>query len=113
VVSRHHEDPISSTRHPTEHISPIQNNTINEREPGTNEREVGIHDDSGREGYGREGLVGAAAAATAYGASKTLSHPEDRDVKDQGLETRQATYGDVSPVAVSTLVGRVCLNELC
>jgi hypothetical protein len=54
-------------------------------------------------------LAGAAAAATAIGASKTLSRPEERNVQDEGLETRQATYGDVPPVhgATSSQVGDV------
>ena len=64
---------------------------------------MGIHDNDSREGYGRGGLAGAAAAATVIGASKTLSHPEERDVKDPGIDTRKATYGDVPSTAVSNL----------
>jgi hypothetical protein len=45
-----------------------------------------------------------------YGASKTLSHPEESNVKGQGLETRPATYGDVPPPAVSTLAFAFCLG---
>jgi hypothetical protein len=76
------------------------------------EREMGIHDNNSKEGYGRGGLAGAAAAATAYGTSKTLSRPKERDVKDQGLDTRQATYGDVASTAVSTLILSTS-NEAC
>ncbi|KAH7389835.1 hypothetical protein BKA66DRAFT_459900 [Pyrenochaeta sp. MPI-SDFR-AT-0127] len=68
-----------------------------EREPGTKDREVGS-----RDGYGREGLAGAAAAATALGVSKTLGHSDEKDVKNQGLETRQATYGDVPGASSQT-----------
>lgn len=104
MISKPHEDPISSRR-PTEHTSTIHNKGISEREPGTKEKEVGIHnsDSPAHDSYGREGLAGAAAAATAIGASKTLSRSEERDVHDRGLETRQATYGDVPPAAATTI----------
>lgn len=85
-----------TSREPHAYTTPTQHQTISEREPGTKEREVGA-----REGHGREGLAGAAALATAVGASKTLPRSEERDVRDQGLETRQATYGDVPPATVS------------
>lgn len=42
-----------------ERSQPIAKTTTNEREPGTKEREAGLH-----EGQGREGLAGAAAAAS-------------------------------------------------
>nr|AFZ93515.1 dehydrin-like protein 3 [Alternaria brassicicola] len=108
VISKPHED-STSTRHLTEHTSSIHNKGISEREPGTKEKEVGIHnsDSPARDSYGREGLAGAAAtAATAIGASKTLAPSEERHVQDQGLETRQATYGHVSPAAAATTVPR-------
>ncbi|CAN9095118.1 unnamed protein product [Alternaria alternata] len=103
VATKPHDDP-ASTRHQTEHISPVHSKGISEREPGTKERQVGIHNSESpvHDNYGREGLAGAAAAATAIGASKTLSRSEERDVQDRGLETRQATYGDVPPAAVTT-----------
>ncbi|CAO2652422.1 Nn.00g007050.m01.CDS01 [Neocucurbitaria sp. VM-36] len=85
-----------TSRQPHEHTSPTQHQTISEREPGTKEREVGAH-----ESHGREGLAGAAALATAVGASKTLPRAEQRDVREQGLETRQATYGDVPSATTS------------
>ncbi|KAF1844175.1 uncharacterized protein K460DRAFT_357797 [Cucurbitaria berberidis CBS 394.84] len=85
-----------ATQRPHEHTSSTQHKPISEREPGTKEREVGVH-----EGHGREGLAGAAAVATTVGASKALSHSEERNVKDQGLETRQATYGNVPPATSS------------
>lgn len=58
--------------------------------------------------HGREGLTGAAAAATVLGASHAISKSEEEDVKNQGAETRQATYGDapsttVPPTTVRTL----------
>ncbi|EUC45475.1 hypothetical protein COCMIDRAFT_95384 [Bipolaris oryzae ATCC 44560] len=50
--------------------------------------------------HGREGLAGAAAAATVLGASHANSKPEEKDVKNQGAETRQATYGDAPSTTV-------------
>ncbi|KAF1830428.1 hypothetical protein BDW02DRAFT_633634 [Decorospora gaudefroyi] len=102
IVSRPHEDPTSSSTYPTEHTSTFHNRGIGEREPGTKEKEVGIDDSPSRAGHAREGLAGAAAAATAVGVSKTLSRSETRDVQDQARETRQATYGDVPPASMQT-----------
>ncbi|KNG44465.1 dehydrin-like protein 3 [Stemphylium lycopersici] len=66
------------------------------------------HDSPVNGSYGREGLAGAAAAATAVGASHTMSRPEEREVQTQGRETRQATYGDVplaGAAATATPIG--------
>ncbi|KAF1947470.1 hypothetical protein EJ02DRAFT_417652 [Clathrospora elynae] len=72
----------STTRHPTEHTSTIHNKGISEREPGTKGKEVRFQDSPAREGHGREALAGAAAAATGIGASRALSHSEERGVQD-------------------------------
>ncbi|KAL1801018.1 hypothetical protein ACET3X_001360 [Alternaria dauci] len=102
VITKPQED-STFTRHQTEYTSSIHNKGISEREPGTKEKQAGIHNTESpvHDSYGREGLAGAAAAATAIGASKTLSHPAEKDVQDQGLETRQATYGDVPPATAT------------
>jgi len=70
-------------------------------EPGTKEREIGINNSPVPSSYGREGLAGAAAAAAAIGASHTISRSEERDIQDQGLATRKATYGDAPLDSVS------------
>ncbi len=101
VISKPHEH-HTSTRDPSQHTSTSHDKRISEREPGTKERKVGINDSPARDSYGREGLAGAAAAATAIGASKTLSRSDERDVQHQGLETRQATYGDNPPAVATT-----------
>ena len=55
--------------------------------------------------HGRKGLAGAAAAATVLGASHAISKSEEKDVKRQGAETHQATYGDApSATTPSTTV---------
>ena len=74
---------------------------LGQREPGTEERGVGISNSPVPSSYGREGLAGAAAAAAAISASHTMSRSEEKDIQDQGLETRKATYGDVPLAAVS------------
>lgn len=56
-----------------------------------------------REGHGREGLAGAAAAAAAVGVAAPLSQSHQKDVHGQGLETRDATYGG-QPSATSSTV---------
>lgn len=84
-----------SARDTTEHTS----TALEQREPGTKEREVGV---SNSPVHGREGLAGAAAAAAAIGASHTMSRSEEKDVQNQGLATREATYGDAPPATVST-----------
>jgi hypothetical protein len=57
--------------------------------------------------HGREGLAGAAAAAAAVGVAAPLSQSHQRDVHNQGLETRDATYGNqpsTTSSAVSTSI---------
>ena len=49
--------------------------------------------------HAREGLAGV-AAATAIGASHTMSKPEKKDIQNQAAETRQATYGDMPSTTV-------------
>lgn len=87
VTSQSHE-PLSSTRHATDHTSTTQHSTeptstlhqtsIPEREPGTKDQEAGV-----REGHGREALAGAAAAATAVGVAQSGNRSESRDVHGQ------------------------------
>jgi hypothetical protein len=99
----------SSVSHPTEHHStghhtsstlpPVQQTSstahpiTSEREPGTKEKEAGV-----RDGHGREGLAGAAAAAAAIGVA---SH--QRDSHDQGLNTRDPTHR-TEPMTTSSTV---------
>ena len=83
-----------SARDTTEHTS----TALGQRELGTKEREVGV---SNSPVYGREGLAGAAAAAAAVGASHTMSRSEEKDIQEQGLATREATYGNAPPATVS------------
>jgi hypothetical protein len=89
----HHptESLTSSTHNPTQQTSSTHHPLTSAREPGTKEKEVGV-----RDGHGREGLAGAAAAATAIGVAAPLSQSHQRDVHHQGPETRQATYGNQS-----------------
>lgn len=63
-----------------EHSDPTHHKNIGEREPGTKEREVGV-----KEGHGREGLAGAAALATAVGASKAAHRSDEDKVENRGL----------------------------
>jgi len=79
------------------HTSAQHHKTTSEREPGTKDKEAIAHD-----GHGREGLAGAAAAAAAVGTSKSLSHSDERDVKGQGLETRQGTDGNLTSATPQT-----------
>ncbi|KAL6156823.1 hypothetical protein ACJBU6_04409 [Exserohilum turcicum] len=58
------------------------------------------HEAPAHENHGRQGLAGAAAAATAMGASHAIPRSEERHVQEVGLETRQATYGHVPPNTV-------------
>jgi hypothetical protein len=99
----------SSLSHPTEHHSPGHHTSstlppvhqasstthpiTSEREPGTKDRELGA-----RDGHGREGLAGAAAAAAAIGVA---SH--QRDSHDQGLTTRETAHG-TQPTTTSSTV---------
>jgi hypothetical protein len=107
--ARHPTENTSTTHQPTEHhtsstipavqqTSATRHPVTSEREPGTKEREAGVH-----EGHGREGLAGAAAAATAIGAAAPLSQSHQRDVHNQGLETRDASYGTQPTTASSTV----------
>jgi hypothetical protein len=65
VTSGHSTDPTTSV-----HMT----SSTHDREPGTKEREVGLHND---DSHGREGLAGAAAAAaTSAGAGYGLSQHE-------------------------------------
>jgi hypothetical protein len=104
--TEHH---TSSTLTPTQHTSSTHHPITSEREPGTKEREIGA-----RDSHGREGLAGAAAAATAIGVAAPLSQSHQRGVQEQGLETRQATYGTeqgMEQPALSSTVsvsGRAC-----
>lgn len=52
--------------------------------------------------HGREGLAGAAATATVLGASHAISKSEENNVKHQGAEPRQATYGDGPSITASS-----------
>jgi hypothetical protein len=104
----------SSVRHPTEHHSTEHHTTstlplaqqassshhpvTSAREPGTKEKEVGV-----RDGHGREGLAGAAAAAAAVGVAAPLSQSHERGAHDQGLETRDAAYGTQPSTTSSTV----------
>lgn len=58
------------------------------------------HETPAHESHGREGLAGAAAAATAMGVSHAIPRSEERDTQELGRETRQATYGDIPPATV-------------
>jgi hypothetical protein len=105
VASKHD----SSLSHPTEHHSsghhtsstfpPVHQSSstthpiTSERELGTKERDIGAKD-----GHGREGLAGAAAAAAAIGVA---SH--QRDTHDQGLSTRDTAYGNQPTTTSSTV----------
>jgi hypothetical protein len=103
----------ASSSHPTEHhtssvlpsaqqTSTTHNPVTSAREPGTKEKEVSVSDH-----HGREGLAGAAAAAAAVGVAAPLSQSHQRDVHNQGLETRDATYGNqpsTTSSAVSTSI---------
>jgi hypothetical protein len=64
VTSGHSTDPTTSA-----HMT----SSTHDRELGTKEREVGVHNDGA---HGREGLAGAAAAATGAGAGYGLSQHE-------------------------------------
>ncbi|KAH7081033.1 hypothetical protein FB567DRAFT_532330 [Paraphoma chrysanthemicola] len=98
LATEHH---ATSTTQPTSSQYPQQTSAqtagIGDREPGTKERAVAAHD-----GYGREGLAGAAAAAAAVGGASALSHSHQKDVQSQGQETRQATYGDQTAATTTT-----------
>ncbi|KAI4913232.1 uncharacterized protein J4E92_009855 [Alternaria infectoria] len=100
VISKPHQDP-PSTQYPTEHTSPLQNKGIGELDSGTREVGVGVHDSPSQDSYGREGLAGAAAAATAIGASQAHSQPERQPeaqgARNRGLHTRQLSYRHVAP----------------
>lgn len=117
----------TSARHPTEHTSLTQHSTehytsstlpvvqqtsathhpiTSERELGTKEKEVGV-----RDGHGREGLAGAAAAATAIGVAAPLSQSHQSDIHDQGLETRQATYEN-EPTSTSGIVSTLTRESI-
>jgi hypothetical protein len=113
--ARHPTEHTSTTQHPTEHHTsstiPAAQQTstthypvTSEREPGTKEREVGVH-----EGHGRDGLAGAAAAATGLGVAPPLAQSHQRDVHDQGLETRDASYG-AQPTTTSGTVRNLLLQ---
>ncbi|KAH4863478.1 hypothetical protein HBH75_005690 [Parastagonospora nodorum] len=95
--ARHPAEHTSTTHHSAEHqtssiltpaqqISSTHQATTSEREPGTKEKEAGVQD-----GHGREGLAGAAAAATAIGVAAPLSQSHQRDANDRGIENRQTT----------------------
>ncbi|KAF2025734.1 hypothetical protein EK21DRAFT_103721 [Setomelanomma holmii] len=88
LSTEHH---TSSSQYPTQQTSSATHPITGDREPGTKEREV-----SAREGHGREGLAGAAAAATAVGGASALSHSHEKEALARGQETRQAPY-DAQP----------------
>jgi hypothetical protein len=100
TTSTHHptEHHPSSSQYPTQQTSSTEHPITGDRELGTKERAV-----TARDGHGREGLAGAAAAATAVGGASVLSHSHEKDAQSQGQDTRQATYGD-QPWATSTTV---------
>jgi len=56
-----------------------------------------------RDGHGREGLAAAAGAAA---VAAPLAHSKHRDAHDEGLQTRQATYGD-QPSAIPTTTSSI------
>lgn len=105
-TSRYTEHTSSST-HPTQSTSSTHQPLTNAREPGTKEKEIGVKDD-----YGREGLTGAAAAATGLSAGAALSQSQQRDVQSQGQETRHATYGDQPSTLSSTVSTPLNFDEL-
>jgi hypothetical protein len=88
----------ASTIPPTQHTTSTHHPLTSEREPGTKEKDVGL-----RDGHGREGLAGAAAAATAVGAAAPLSQSHQSNVHDRGLDTREATHSN-QPSAMSSTV---------
>ncbi|KAF2828081.1 hypothetical protein CC86DRAFT_203925 [Ophiobolus disseminans] len=101
VASKHypsstHTDHHTSTHQPHQQFSSTHQPTTSAREPGTKEKEAGV-----RDGHGREGLAGAAAAATMIGAAAPLSQSHQRDVQPQGQDTLQPTYGN-QPSALSS-----------
>lgn len=57
--------------------------------------------------HASEGLAGAAVAATAIGASHTTSKSEEKDIRDQAAQTRQATYGDSQSTTVPNTTVRI------
>lgn len=59
-----------------------------EREPGTKEREAGVH-----ENYGREGLAGAAAAAAAATAGKSSISPQNNGRTEGNIHTQTPGSG--------------------
>ncbi len=63
---------MTSKKEDKEHDTTHHDKITSEREPGTKDKEVGVHD-----GHGREALAGAAAAAAA--AEVARSHKEDRE----------------------------------
>jgi hypothetical protein len=65
VIGGHSTDPTTS--------SALRASATHDREPGTKEKEAGIHEDGN---HGREALAGAAAAATGVGAGYGLSQHE-------------------------------------
>ncbi|KAH7406848.1 hypothetical protein DE146DRAFT_778339 [Phaeosphaeria sp. MPI-PUGE-AT-0046c] len=85
----HHSTTTAPTTQQTTSTHPTHHAITSEREPGTKEKEVGVHD-----GHGREALAGAAAAATTVGATAPLLH--SKNANDRSLESREA------PLASST-----------
>jgi len=71
-----------TSSHPTEHST--HHPVTSEREPGTKEKEAGVHD-----GHGREALAGAAAA----GMAAPLLHREHRDTPPRGQDSDASIYG--------------------
>jgi hypothetical protein len=96
----HHptEQLTSATNYPTEHTSSTHHSSLHEREPGTKEREVEAQD-----GHGREGLAGAAAAATAIGVAAPLSQSHHRDVPSHGQGPSSTEYGN-QPLGTASTV---------
>jgi hypothetical protein len=96
----HHatEQLTPATHHPTEHTSSTHHPITSEREPGTKEREV-----EARDGHGREGLAGAAAAATAIGVAAPLSQSHHRDVPSHGQDLSSAAHSNQPLGATSTV----------
>lgn len=91
-----------TTGRPAENTSSTLNPATREREPGTKEKEAGVHD-----GQGREALAGAAAAAT---ASSTLpGHKHEQAVDSTSQEN--TTRGGHHPEALAAATAAVSKHE--
>jgi hypothetical protein len=93
-----------SIDYPTQQTTSTHHPATSAREPGTKEKEVGVHD-----GQGHPSMLDKAKAALGMGAAGgavgAASQSHQRDVPSQGQDARQATYGDqpsTSSVSVSS-----------